>query len=118
VFGTDEDIEDALQLQQESGYSSAQQLQRSETHPAESIDDMMVDAIAREEEAEIEALLSSMQPPPLPLRADEDGDRDMDEGRPGSVYFSDDDDYDALFMELSQQDTAHGFASSQDMEMT
>ena len=74
---------------------------------------MMVDAIAREEEAEIEALLSSMPP-----ETDGDGDRDMDGGRPESVYFSDDEDYDALFMELSQQETAHGMGSSQDTEMS
>jgi len=78
---------------------------------------MMVDAIAREEEAEIEALLSSMPMPPPPP-TDGDGDRDMYEGRPESVYFSDEEDYDALFMELSQHETAHGMGSSQDTEMS
>lgn len=105
VLGTDADIEEALQSQQ----------QQASRQPADDIDDMMVDAIAREEEAEIEALLSSMPQPPT--QTDEDGDRDMDEGRPERVYFSDDEDYDALFMELSQQEQPSRMGSSQDTEM-
>lgn len=103
VLSTDADIEDALQLQQQV------------SQPAEDIDDMMVDAISREEEAEIEALLNSM---PQPTQMDRDGDRDMDEGRPESVYFSDEEDYDALFMELSQREQPSHMESGQDTEMT
>lgn len=98
VFGTDADIEEAVQLQQQK------------PEPAEDVDDMMADVIAREEEAEIEALLSYMPPP-----TDGDGDRDMGEGRPESVYFSDEEDYDALFMELSQQEPPQGAGLSQDV---
>ena len=114
VFGTDADIEEAVQLQEEVPPLDRSGLQQPEFN----IDDMMVDAIAREEEAEIEALLSSMP--------DGDGDREMGdgsgEGRPESVYFSDEEDYDALFMELSQQDegalSQEGMVSSQDTEMS
>lgn len=106
MFGTDADIDEAVQLQEQSGYRHAPE-------PKDDIDDMMVDVIAREEEAEIEALLSSMP-------TDQDGDREMDEGRPESVYFSDEDDYDALFMEFvsSQEAQDQEMGSSQDMEMS
>lgn len=108
VFGTDADIEEAVQLQQ-----------RTPEPPVENVDDMMAEAIAREEEAEIEALLSYLPPP-----TDGDGDRNMEEGRPESVYFSDEEDYDALFMELTQQERPQGtwpsddMAFSQDTEMS
>jgi hypothetical protein len=108
VFGTDADIEEAVQLQEQRG--GQEKLPQNSPQPARDIDDMMVDAIAREEEAEIEALLSYMPP-----STDGDGDRDMGEGRPESVYFSDEDDYDALFMELSQQEQPQGMDSSHDM---
>ncbi|KAB5577511.1 hypothetical protein GE09DRAFT_521152 [Coniochaeta sp. 2T2.1] len=110
VFGTDADIEEAVQLQELSGAGQHDGLLQE---PGTDIDDMMVDAIAREEEAEIEALLSSMPD------GDGDGDREMGngEGRPESVYFSDEEDYDALFMELSQQDDT-GMVLSQDTEMS
>ncbi|OIW29004.1 hypothetical protein CONLIGDRAFT_403491 [Coniochaeta ligniaria NRRL 30616] len=107
VFGTDADIEEAVQLQELRG---GQERLENVPQPEGDIDDMMADAIAREEEAEIEALLSSMPPP-----TDGDGDRDMHESRPESVYFSDEDDYDALFMELSQQEQPLGMGSGEDM---
>ncbi|KAB5515206.1 hypothetical protein GE09DRAFT_1231453 [Coniochaeta sp. 2T2.1] len=110
VFGTDADIEEAVQLQEQSGHREESSIRQ----PGMGIDDMMVDAIAREEEAEIEALLSLMP------NGDGDGDREMGdgEGRPESVYFSDEEDYDALFMELSQQDATEGMVLSQDTEMS
>lgn len=61
----------------------------------EETDDMMVDAIAREEEAELEAMLSlldttsSLQVP----------------RRPNTPSLSDDEDYDTLFMDMLSQQT-------------
>lgn len=90
IFPTDADIDDAVRIEEE--ISQSQQ-----------VDDMMVDAIAQEEEAELEALLSSM-----PTE-----DVDMPEERPSSPHFSEDEDYDALFMEfISQQ--GQGMRTSQD----
>jgi hypothetical protein len=103
VFGTDADIEDALQLQESVRSQEPEQ-------PVGDIDEMMVDSIAREEEAEMEALLSSMPP------ADTDMEDGAGERRPESPHFSDEDDYDALFMEfVSQQEE---MAGSQNMEMS
>lgn len=109
VFGTDADIEEAVQLHELSGGRERQR--QNGPQPAGDIDDMMVDALAREEEAEIEALLSS-----IPPSTDRDGDRDMDEGRPENC--SDEEDYDALFMELSQEEQPQDMGSSQDTEMS
>ncbi len=56
-------------------------------------DEMMVDAIAEEEEAELEALISSIPPPAA-----------AESSRPPSLHLSDDEDYDALFADyLAQQ---------------
>jgi hypothetical protein len=93
-----------MQLQEQNG-------RLNQSRPADDIDDMMVDVLAREEEAEIEALLSSM-----PTDTDMEG---CESARPESPHFSDEDDYDALFMEfVSQQEgEEQGMAGSQDMEM-
>lgn len=80
--------------------------------PQPILDDLMVDIRAEEEEAELEALLSSL-----------DTDTDMRSGlddvrRPDSPHFSDEEDYDALFMDFISQEESRGFSASQDMEMS
>jgi hypothetical protein len=96
IFPTDADIDDAERIEEE--ISQSQQ-----------VDDMMVDAIAQEEEAELDALLSSMPR----------DDVDMPEERPSSPYFSEDEDYDALFMDfISQQGQAMGISQDEDTEMS
>ncbi|ORY68865.1 uncharacterized protein BCR38DRAFT_334894 [Pseudomassariella vexata] len=58
--------------------------------PPQDLDEVMADSIAQQEEAELEAMLSSSQAP----------------ARPQSPSLSDDDDYDSLFMDyLSQHQT-------------
>lgn len=105
-FGTDEEIEAAARLQEETANDAFDGRE----------DDMMVDTIALEEEAEINALISSM--PPSTNQAI-DGTRD-------STYFSDDDDYDSLFMDFAVQQNppqnsqqgSQEMACSQDMDMS
>ncbi|KAI0505917.1 hypothetical protein F5B22DRAFT_651205 [Xylaria bambusicola] len=73
-------------------------------------DNMMVDAMAQEEEAELDAMLSL-----LDAEASSQVPR-----RPGTPSLSDDEDYDTLFMDiLSQQtDEGDGFISSGQMDMS
>lgn len=76
----------------------------------EAADDMMVDAIAREEEAELDAMLSLL-----------DNSSSVQESRqPDVPSLSDDDDYDSLFMEiLSQQKSGHDeFVCSGEMDLS
>ncbi|KAK4104561.1 hypothetical protein N658DRAFT_464217 [Parathielavia hyrcaniae] len=72
-------------------------------------DAMMADFIAQQEEAEVEALLAALEY--------REGD-----GSSSPLHFSDDEDYDGLFMDLiqSQQGAqgAQGLAHSQDVEMS
>jgi hypothetical protein len=73
-------------------------------------DDVMVDALEQEEEAEIDALVSSLP-----------SDMELSQVRPDSPHFSDDDDYDALFNEvMTQEIIGHGDGPvlSQDMDMS
>ncbi|TGJ78571.1 hypothetical protein E0Z10_g10192 [Xylaria hypoxylon] len=74
----------------------------------EETDDMMVDAIAQEEEAELDAMLSLLNTSSLQVPR-----------RPDTPLLSDDEDYDALFMDmLSQQGgDSDGFISGQ-MDMS
>ncbi|KAI0971592.1 hypothetical protein F4678DRAFT_461542 [Xylaria arbuscula] len=79
----------------------------------EETDDMMVDAIAQEEEAELEAMLSfldptsSQAPSQIPRRLE-------------TTSLSDDEDYDTLFMDMlsHQRDDEEGFISSGQMDMS
>jgi hypothetical protein len=75
-------------------------------HDEEDVDAMMADVIAQQEEAEVDALVSVLEARP------QDGS--------GNAQFSDDEDYDGLFMNLiqSQQQQPQGMASSQDVEMS
>ncbi|KAK3685764.1 hypothetical protein B0T22DRAFT_229156 [Podospora appendiculata] len=72
-------------------------------------DAMMVDAIEQQEQAEIDALLLS-----IPL------DTTSSQARPDSPqHFSDDDDYDSIFMDLlSSQRSEQAFTLSQDVDMS
>ena len=112
-FGTDAEIEEAARLQEEMAdavFSS----------DGDGDDDMMIDDIARAEEAEIEALLSSM--PHTPPSSNQ-----MVDPRTDSPSFSDDDDYDSLFMDFAAQEDplqnphykrGQEMACSQDMDMS
>ncbi|KAK4158507.1 hypothetical protein C8A00DRAFT_10768 [Chaetomidium leptoderma] len=75
-------------------------------HAHQDMDALMADAIAQQEEAEVDALVSSLQ------------------GQ-DQAHFSDDDDYDELFMDLimqqqqqQQQQGGQGMGQSQDVEMS
>lgn len=90
---TDADIDDAARVQEET---------IPQQQPDMDMDDMMADAIAQEEEAELEALLSSMPRDDMEMQI-------PDKKRPDSPPFSEDEDYDALFMDLlSRQGEAQG----------
>ncbi|KAI1178642.1 hypothetical protein F4777DRAFT_537418 [Nemania sp. FL0916] len=83
----------------------------ADQHPVqEETDDMMVDAIAQEEEAELDAMISLL---------DTSSPQASHQANPSSL--SDDEDYDALFMDiLSQERDVHdnGFTSSGQMDMS
>ncbi|KAH8893260.1 hypothetical protein GQ53DRAFT_745503 [Thozetella sp. PMI_491] len=93
-FVQDSDLEEAWQLQ---GNLSP----RIEVD----MDAQMVDALEQEEAAELDALVSSL---PQPSSSQSD---------PGSSFFSDDDDYDALFNDLVEHANDPYMAASQDIEM-
>lgn len=74
------------------------------------VDAMMADAIAQQEQAEVDALVSSL----------EGGGGGNGNGQGGvAAQFSDDDeDYDGLFMDLISQQDGLGMGHEQDVEMT
>lgn len=79
-----------------------EELQRH-THHHQDMDALMADAIAQQEQAEVDALVSAL------------------EGQGGQ--FSDDEDYDGLFMDLIQQQQppqqgGQGMNDEQDVEMS
>ncbi|KAK4138874.1 hypothetical protein BT67DRAFT_438180 [Trichocladium antarcticum] len=76
----------------------------------EDVDAMMADAIAREEEAEMDALVSGLE--------EDDWEAQRRRRLPGSPHFSDDDDYDGLFLHLISQQDGQAARHSQDVEMT
>ncbi|KAI0156859.1 hypothetical protein GGR57DRAFT_491361 [Xylariaceae sp. FL1272] len=72
-------------------------------------DDMMVDSMAKDEEAEMDAMLSLL----------ESNSSQQGQSRPDSIYGSDDEDYDALFMDImDQQEVNSGFHTSNDMDIS
>ncbi|KAK3296792.1 uncharacterized protein B0H64DRAFT_390334 [Chaetomium fimeti] len=104
---------DLLAQEEEEMRMQAQQQQQQQQPPRGYVDRdadaFMADTIAQQEEAELEALVS-----------------DMEEKR-ASAHFSDDEDYDGLFMDLIQQQQQQqrqengaglGMGYSQDVEMT
>ncbi|GKT45037.1 uncharacterized protein ColSpa_05218 [Colletotrichum spaethianum] len=97
------DIDDAAAIGQER----AQQI-------PDDVDDMMVDAIAQEEQNELDALLLSYDQssePPHSARSSQTTQSD-------AFSLSDDEDYDALFMNLVSQEGSELDASSQQMDMS
>ncbi|KAK1975999.1 hypothetical protein LZ30DRAFT_785867 [Colletotrichum cereale] len=77
-------------------------------------DDMMVDAIAQEEQEELDALLSSYDQSSKPRHSTHSSQSThMD-----AFSLSDDEDYDALFMNLVSQEGSDMDASSQQMDMS
>lgn len=94
------------QQQHQQRYQQQYQPQRGFAN--RDMDAMMADAIAQQEEAELEALVSGL------------------EGNGDSTHFSDDEDFDGLFMDLIQQQQQQrqedgagmGTSWSQDVEMT
>ena len=89
-------------------------------------DDAMIDALAQEE-AEMEALVTSMSEESAPWPSSSSSRRDIPEERPDSPQFSDDDDdYDSLFMDfVAQEDSPWNqryeegrMCFSQDMDMS
>ncbi len=86
-FVSEAEIEDAAQFPK-----------HLESVPSDISDEMMVDAIAREEEAELDALVSSFsqEPPSSTATAQLD-----------SGPLSDDEDYDALFMDFVEEQDVH-----------
>lgn len=68
-------------------------------------DEMMLDAVEHDEEAQLDALISSYPPNSEP------SSRDMQ--RPESPHFSDDEDYDALFMDYYLSREQQGTQSSE-----
>ncbi|KAI1270267.1 hypothetical protein F5Y18DRAFT_421756 [Xylariaceae sp. FL1019] len=76
----------------------------------EESDDMMVDSIAQDEEAEMDAMLSLLQ---------SSASQQEQPSRPDSIYGSDDEDYDALFMDMmNQQEGNSASHPSNDMDMS
>lgn len=76
----------------------------------EETDDMMVDAIAREEEAELDAMLALLDTASSPQAP----------RRPDTPSLSDDEDYDTLFMDMlsQQRDDRDEFILSGQMDMS
>jgi len=101
---TEEDLEDAITM--------VDQQDQLEAMVPEDLDDMMVDEIARQEELELEALLASYeQPSPPPSSNSQEGLPQ----RPPSPYYSDDEEYDQIFMELAENDLGE---AGEDTEMS
>jgi hypothetical protein len=99
---TDADIDDAARIGEEISHRQ---------QPEMDVDDMMADAIAQEEEAELEALLSSMPRDDMDMQI-------SGEKRADSPHFSEDEDYDALFVDLlNQQGGQGGVGQDGDTEM-
>ncbi|KAI0473253.1 hypothetical protein GGR56DRAFT_677266 [Xylariaceae sp. FL0804] len=77
-------------------------------------DDVMADAMAQEEEAEMDAMLSMLEVRSPPLR-------EAPAARPDSPSWSDDDDYDSLFRDMicqQEADSSQEFASSGQMDLS
>ena len=93
------EIEDAARLQQEQPELSASQ---------HGEDEMIIDEILQQEEAELDALISS-QP---------EGPSSSYPRRPDSPQLSDNEDYDALFMDFLSQDSRCESTASGDVVMS
>lgn len=102
VAQEEEELRMQRQRQQQYGY-----------HGDQNVDAMMADAIAQEEQAEVDALVSALE-----QSGQAQGHGNGSEFDPPQ-HVSDDDDYDGLFMDLIQQQQAgQGMGLSQDVEMS
>ena len=99
---SENEIDDAAQLQPKESSVLVSQLSQHDE------DEMMVDEIAQQEEAELDALISSQPQEPSSTYP----------RRPDSLYLSDDEDYDALFMDFLSQDDRQEGATSGDVLMS
>ncbi|KAK4237430.1 hypothetical protein C8A03DRAFT_16031 [Achaetomium macrosporum] len=97
-------IDADLVAQEEAELRRIREQQQQQQPGNVDVDALMADVIAQEEEAEVDALVSA-------LEAGSDGQRQ-------STHFSDDEDYDGLFMDLIQQQDGERICYSQDVEMT
>ncbi|KAL2019702.1 hypothetical protein VTK56DRAFT_9239 [Thermocarpiscus australiensis] len=86
-------------------------LARREPGGGSDVDALMADAIEQQEEAEVDALLSALE------MAESEGQRGLP-GSPGSSHFSNDEDYDGIFMDLISQQNGQAICHSQDVEMS
>lgn len=109
AFFSEADIDDAAEILIEQRQREAAQPQH-ESHA--NADEMMVDEIALQEERELEALLMSYDER-SPTQQPPDGIQ-----RPYSPSLSDDEDYDALFMELVSGTAGTDLVSSQQMDIS
>lgn len=85
------------------GGSSEASASRSQGTADIDMDEMLVDMFEQEQQAELEAMEAEMSSHTL-------GDRP-----PGTPQWSDDEDYDAIFMDYLNQEQHEEFASSQDV---
>ncbi|KAL2758206.1 hypothetical protein ACRALDRAFT_1068608 [Sodiomyces alcalophilus JCM 7366] len=109
AFFSEADIDDAAEiLIQERQREGAQREHESHANA----DEMMVDEMVLQEERELEALLMSYNERPT-TQPPQDGTQ-----RPYSPSLSDDEDYDAIFMELASGTDSTEFVSSQQMDMS
>ncbi|KAK4033972.1 hypothetical protein C8A01DRAFT_19172 [Parachaetomium inaequale] len=104
---------DADAVAREEEEMRMQEMEELEYPPHDDRDALMADAIAQQEEAEMEALVSALE-----------GQAGSGSGS-GSGHFSDDEDYDGLFMDLIQQqqqqhedEEGQGMGDSPDVEMS
>lgn len=107
AFFSEADIDDAaeLLLEQERRTRQTEATSRQSTHtPTEHADDdVMLDEMVLQQERELDEMLTAYEVPAEQQR------------RPHSPGFGDDEDYDALFMELASQDVP---VEDHDMDMS
>lgn len=106
----DSDIEDAARLREEVmskaralGGSSQAGASQSMGEVDMDMDEMLVDMFEQEQQAELEATEAEMSGPAQSDRP------------PGTPHWSDDEDYDAIFMDYLSQEEHEGFSHSQDV---
>ncbi|PKS07784.1 hypothetical protein jhhlp_006392 [Lomentospora prolificans] len=96
---TEADIEDAANMTD----------QKNQQEIPEDIDAMMADEIARQEQLELDALVTSYEQPWVPSESQNESSQ-----RPPSIYMSDDEEFDQIFMELAENTPISG----EDTEMS
>lgn len=117
----DSDIEEAARLREEmihrpqaalihSGGEDRINPEEEMGYPGVDADAMMVDMLEQEQQAELEAMAASILPQQQPSSSMEP---------PGSPHWSDDDEYDAIFMDyLSREGQDAAASSSGEMDLS